>query len=439
MEISFGKRKSISKENVVRESSIELSDPGSLDGLMNDIGDARIVMLGEASHGTHEYYTWRANITKRLIVEKGFDFIAVEGDWPDCYAINRYVKNYKDTPDDAFSVLKKFSRWPTWMWANWEIVAFAEWLRNYNRDTKNRKGFYGLDVYSLWESFQVIIEYLRIEDPATMEIARRALKCFEPYSDDEGRAYARATMMVQPICEDAVLNLLLQVRRKMNTYNMDPEGAMNAEQNAAVLVEAEKYYRTMMHPGPASWNIRDRHMVSTLNRLIQFHGNRSKAVVWEHNTHIGDARATDMASDGMINVGQLVREERHNEGVYSIGFGSYSGTVIAGHDWGDEMQVMEVPPARQGSWEYLLHGLEMKDRIVFMNKSMKRQFADPPIDHRAIGVVYHPRYEHLGNYVPSHIAERYNAFIFIDQTTALHPIQTHTLKNELPETFPFGI
>ena len=214
---------------------------------------------------------------------------------------------------------------------------------------------------------------------------------------------------------------------------------MNAEQNAAVLVEAEKYYRTMMHPGPASWNIRDRHMVSTLNRLMRFHGIKSKVIVWEHNTHIGDARATDMASDGMINVGQLVNEEDHKEGVYAVGFGSYSGSVIAGHDWGDDMQVMDVPAARAGSWENFLHQLDMKDRIIFMDQKMKRQFADPPVDHRAIGVVYHPRYEHLGNYVPSRIADRYNAFLFLDKTTALHPIYAHALKHELPETFPFGI
>ena len=425
----------------ILENSVVLKGPEDIDILIKKIGNARYVLLGEASHGTHEYYVWRTWITKKLIEDHGFSFVAVEGDWPDCYRINRYVKNYKDAGQNAFSVLKKFHRWPTWMWANWEIAALVEWLRDYNKEKRaNQKaGFYGLDVYSLWESFGAIINYLKKEDPSTMQQAMKALKCFEPFSDDEGQSYARATYMVPPICENEVVDLLVTIRKKMTTYDMDPEGAMNAEQNAHVLVEAEKYYRTMMQAGPASWNIRDRHMVATLNRLMQFHGPKAKAIVWEHNTHIGDARATGMAREGMVNVGQLVDEQHHNEGVYTVGFGSYMGTVIAGGAWGAEMERMEVPRARPGSWEFLLHQLDAKDRIIFMNKEMKLGLSNAPIGHRAIGVVYHPIYEYPGNYVLSQIAHRYNAFIFLNETSALHPIYTTTLSHELPETYPFGV
>jgi erythromycin esterase len=434
-------RKDINGQQAILKNSIELTGEMDLDVLIERIGESKYVLLGEASHGTHEYYTWRSRISRKLIEDHGFSFITVEGDWPDCYRINRYVKGYSDAGKDAFSVLQKFNRWPTWMWANWEIHALVEWLRahNKNRAINEKAGFFGLDVYSLWESFSAIIEYLRKEDPSTMQVAMKALKCFEPFSDDEGSSYARATFMVPPICEDDVVNLLTQIRRKMTSYDMDPEGAMNAEQNAHILVEAEKYYRTMIHAGPDSWNIRDRHMVATLNRLMQFHGPKAKAIVWEHNTHIGDARATDMADEGMTNVGQLVNEEHHKQGVFSVGFGSYLGTVIAGSGWGANMQIMNVPPAPPGTWENLLHQLAARDRIIFMEKEVKGTFSENPIGHRAIGVVYHPQFENPGNYVPSQMASRYNAFVFIDKTSALHPIYTTTLRHQLPETYPFGI
>jgi erythromycin esterase len=440
METSLLNHKDVDGQQAILKNSIELTGKMDLDQLIERIGDSKYVLLGEASHGTHEYYTWRSWISRKLIEEHGFSFIAVEGDWPDCYRINRYVKGYSNAGEDAFSVLKQFNRWPTWMWANWEINALAEWLRTYNNEkaANEKVGFYGLDVYSLWESFDAIVEYLKKEDPATMQVALKALKCFEPFSDHEGSSYARASLMVPPPCEDEVVNLLTRIRRKMTRYDMDPEGAMNAEQNAHILVDAEKYYRTMIYAGPDSWNIRDRHMASTLDRLIDFHGPKAKAIVWEHNTHIGDARATDMADEGMTNVGQLVNEKNHEQGVFSVGFGSYAGTVIAGKGWGEAMAVMDVPPAPAGTWEYLLHQLEAKDRIIFMEKEMKRKFSEP-IGHRAIGVVYHPQFENPGNYVRSQMARRYNAFVFIDKTSALHPIYTKTLKHELPETYPFGI
>ncbi len=439
---------SIDLNKLLLNNSIELNSVNDLDKLIEKIGDANYVLLGEASHGTHEYYTWRTQISKKLIEQKGFSFISVEGDWPDCYRLNRYIKNYPDAGKTAFNVLHAFNRWPTWMWANWEIVALTELLKNYNEKLpqKSKVGFYGLDVYSLWESLEAVIKYLDIHDPKTKHTAVNAMKCFEPYSDGEGQSYARATLMVPSICEDEVIDLLMQIRKNKHNYNTDPEAAMSVEQNAQIIVNAERYYRAMVRPGPYSWNIRDQHMVDTLNRLMKFHGSKAKAIIWEHNTHIGDARATVMKREGTINVGQLINEQHKQDGVYSIGFGSYEGTVIAGSEWGDIMRVMNVPKAIPNSWEYIMHELESpeftpvhKDRIVFMTEEMKEQIGKKELGHRAIGVVYHPQYEYLGNYVPSLMPHRYNAFIYLDKTSALHPLHIKPDGHQMPETFPFGL
>lgn len=337
-----------------------LETDGDLTPILNQIGNARYVLLGEASHGTHEYYTWRHRLTARLIREKGFQFVAVEGDWPDCYEVNRYIKNYAETPKDAIASLKSFLRWPTWMWANREIVHLVQWLREYNdafsktEPTAPKIGFYGLDVYSLRESMEAVIGFLDRVDPQAAQNAREAYGCFEPYSDD-GQEYAWAATFVPSSCEEAAIATLTELRRNAKQYGGGDgiearENGFAAEQNAFVVRDAEAYYRTMVRPGPDSWNVRDHHMVETLERLMAFHGPDAKAIVWEHNTHVGDARATDMACDGMVNVGQLVREAHEAEGVYIVGFGSHRGSVIAGEAWEAPMQIMEVPPARQGSW-----------------------------------------------------------------------------------------
>jgi erythromycin esterase len=451
MKVSYLKDKTgehVDLNQLILNNSIELNNSKDLDALIEKIGDSKYVLLGEASHGTHEYYTWRTQITKRLIEEKGFSFMAVEGDWPDCYRVNRYIKNYDDSGKTAFNVLQAFNRWPTWMWANWEIVALTEWLKKYNETLpRYRKiGFYGLDVYSLWESLDAVIKYLDKIDPKTKHIALNALKCFEPFSNEEGQSYAKASLIIPELCEEEVINLLLQIRKNMTRYNADPEAAMSLEQNAEVIVNAERYYRAMVRPGPESWNIRDNHMVDTLNRLMKFHGSDAKAIVWEHNTHIGDARATNMVNEGTINVGQLVNEKHKQDGVFSIGFGSYKGQVIAGKEWGDLIRVIDVPEAVTGSWEHLMHQIESsplqpgtKNRIVFFDEEMKEQIGQKKIGHRAIGVVYHPEYEYMGNYVPSLLPYRYNAFVYIDETSALHPLQIKPDGHQIPETFPFGL
>jgi erythromycin esterase len=467
-----------------------LHGPADLDPLLERIGDARYVLLGEASHGTAEYYEWRARISQRLIREKGFSFIAVEGDWPDCYRVNRYVQHAPDAGASARDVLHAFARWPTWMWANTEIVALAEWLREHNAPlpADERVGFYGLDVYSLWESLAAVTAYLERVDPSAVAAAHRAFRCFEPYAEDV-EEYARATALVPTSCQEEVLAMLLDLRRKAPEYQEEGRAAyFNAEQNALVTRNAERYYRAMIRGGPDSWNVRDHHMVETLERLMQLHGPDAKAIVWEHNTHVGDARATDMARSGMVNVGQLVRERDWQDGVVLVGFGSHHGSVIAGDEWGAPMERMSVPPARADNHEAILHDALGGQNALFLFDSPAASLtadtaaastlpappsaetaatttppaprdanndllsardqsgagdADPllaPRGHRAIGVVYNPAYERFGNYVPTILPLRYDAFLYLDETQALHPLHLQPHPDaEPPETYPSGV
>lgn len=421
--------------------AIHLQSKADLQPLFNMIGDARIVMLGEASHGTHEYYTWRTYITKKLIEEKGFNFIAVEGDWPDCYRVNRFIKGYENEASTALQVLQGFNRWPTWMWANWEIVALTDWLKSYNEGRSEEKvGFYGLDVYSLWESLDSVLKYLEKTDCNALKVAEDAFRCFEPYREEEGSSYARATQFVPDLCTNEVVNLLAEIRRRKPDFESDEENVFNAEQNALITVNAEKYYRAMIQGGASSWNVRDRHMGDTLKRLLSFHRETSKVVVWEHNTHVGDARATDMAEEGMMNIGELARVEHQDKGVVLIGFGSYKGSVIAGKRWGAKMQSMHVPEGKRGSWEYLMHNCGPGNKLLLMpDLANKPMFLENHIDHRAIGVVYNPEFEQYGNYVPSILPQRYDAFIHIDETRALYPLHIEAVGHLMPETYPFGV
>jgi erythromycin esterase-like protein len=399
-------------------------------------------LLGEASHGTHEYYTWRAAISQRLIAEKGFSFIAVEGDWPDCYRVNRYVKGYAGSGDSARDVLHAFERWPTWMWANEEVVELVEWLRRHNhgQPAARKAGFYGLDVYSLWDSLYQILGYLSRTKPSALPAARRAFRCFEPYGED-AHEYARATRWVEESCEDEVVALLAELRRSTpDTPNGDHEARFNAEQNALVVKNAEHYYRTMVRGQADSWNVRDGHMTETLDRLMARHGAGAKAIVWEHNTHIGDARFTDMADDGMVNVGQLVRERHADDGVMLIGFGSYQGSVIAGREWEAPVERLSVPPGREGSWEDVLHRAGSADKLLLFRPGEATAGMLETRGHRAIGVVYHPEYE-VGNYVPTVLPRRYDAFVYLDRTEALRPLHDVAPRTgeEVPETYPSGV
>jgi erythromycin esterase len=410
------------------------------DPLLDRIGDARYVLLGEASHGTSEFYLSRASLSRRLIEERGFTFIAVEGDWPDCYRLNRYVRGYPDAGASAAEALRGFRRWPAWMWANWEMVALLEWMRRYNtgRREDEMAGFYGLDVYSLWESLAAILEYLERSDPNAAIAAREAYRCFDPYGEDV-EAYAHAAAFAGKSCEAEVIELLTELRRNAPACMAGSrEDYFNAEQNALVLHGAEQYYRTMIRGDADSWNIRDRHMAATLDRLMRHHGPNAKAIVWEHNTHIGDARATDMSAAGMVNVGELMREQHGAAGVVLTGYGTYRGAVIAGKHWDAPMQRMVVPPARPGSWEDLLHRVSAADKLLILEEA--GSLLHERRGNRAIGVVYEPRKDERRDYVPTRLAQRYDAFIFLEQTRPLHPLHLAPCdRGEPPETYPWGL
>jgi erythromycin esterase len=420
-----------------------LSSAGDLEPIFDAARGARFVLLGEASHGTSEFYTWRAEISKRLIEEQGFSFIAVEGDWPDCYRVNRFVKGVRDAGRDATEVLHAFERWPTWMWANREVVELTEWMREHNRTRAEdqRVGFYGLDVYSLWDSLRAVSEYLEALDPALARTARRATNCFQPYGED-AQDYARATALVPTSCEDEAVALLRELRANAPRFTEDgKEGFFNAEQNALVAKNAELYYRTMVRGGPGSWNVRDHHMVETLDRLMAHYGPSARAIVWEHNTHIGDARFTDMARARMVNVGQLVRQSNGEDDVLLVGFGTHRGTVIAAEEWGAPMERMHVPSARDGSFEDVTHDAAGGDALLVFDGSDDGgvRGLDEPIGHRAIGVVYDPGRERWGNYVPTVVPRRYDAFVFIDETRAVDPLHMAVrIGGDVPETFPSG-
>ncbi|MGY1708768.1 erythromycin esterase family protein [Geodermatophilus sp. SYSU D00758] len=427
----------MSEHEQVRDLARPLRDPGDLDPLLERVGEARVVLLGEASHGTHEYYAWRTAITRRLVTERGFSFVAVEGDWPDCHRVHCSV-TLASTAADPREVLRGYERWPTWMWANEEVAELTRWLRGHNapRPPEERVGFHGLDVYSLWDSLRAILGYLREHEPGSVDPALEAFRCFEPYAEDP-QAYARATRLVPTSCEAAVVTMLRELRaRPAADGGPDREAAFVVEQNARVAAGAEAYYRAMVRGGPESWNVRDHHMTDTLDRLLEHRGDGAKAVVWEHNTHVGDARYTDMADAGMVNVGQLARERYGEDDVVIVGFGSHHGSVLAGDGWGAPVQRMPLPPARPGSTEALLHDAVPDAAALFVFPPELPGWLRSERAHRAVGVVYHPGAERWGNYVPTVLGRRYDAFCWFDETRALTPLHgTHPSGGEM-ETFP---
>ncbi|WP_265111006.1 erythromycin esterase family protein [Halosolutus halophilus] len=414
------------------------------DDLVEGVADADVVLLGEASHGTSEYYRLRARLTAALLARHDFAFVAVEGDWTDCYEVTRYVTGRSDA-DGAREVLEGFERWPTWMWANWEIVEFLDWLADHNADRPDDDvaGFYGLDVYGLYESMAAVIDYLEEVDPDLAARARDAYHCFEPYGED-AREYAQSIRLVPEDCEGEVLEVLQTLREDIAEQEYDgddPLESFAAEQNALVAKNAESYYRAMARGDANSWNVRDRHMSETLDRLLDFHD--GPGIVWAHNTHVGDARATDMVDRGRLNLGQLVRDEvcADETDAAVVGFGSHRGTVIAGAEWGAPMERMSVPEARSGSHEAVFHRAGLDDAVVRFDRGYgTADDADPlaePRGHRAIGVVYDPAYEG-GNYVPTVLPDRYDAFVYVDETEALHPLGIE--GGEMPpETYPWGV
>ncbi len=391
-----------------------------LDGLVARLAPVRFACLGEASHGTHEFYSWRADLTRRLVAEEGFSWIGVEGDWPDCWRIHRWVTGQDGSAATAVEVLGRFERWPEWMWANHEVAGFLEWLRGWNleRDPERRVGFYGLDVYSLWDSLRRIREWLAGHAPDAMPDADRAWQCFVPLGEDPHR-YAWATRLVPASCEREVVDLLTAVRSR--THGLREEAAFDALQNAMVAAGAERYYRTMVRADGASWNVRDEHMTDTADRLSARHGPASKGVIWAHNTHVGDARATDMARVGMVSVGQLLRQRHGTAAVGLVGMAAHRGRVLAGRSWGAPEEVKPLPIARHDSHEDLLHRVLGRPSVLVFGPDRSGPWLGGVGGHRAVGVVYDPEHERA-NYVPTVMGERYDAQLWFEETGPVRPL-----------------
>ena len=417
----------------LREAATPL-DERSLADLAANLADRRVVLLGEASHGTSEFYSVRADLSRRLIERHGFSFVAVEGDWPACRPLHAFVAGEGD--GDVTRPLQAFDRWPAWMWANWEVADFAAWLREHNAERRDGRaaGFFGLDVYSLHASLDAVLTYLREHRPDAADAARRAFACFEPYREAGEFAGAR---LVPEGCEDEVVELLRELRTR--SAQRDGAALFDAEQNALVALNADRYYRAALRGGGASWNVRDRHMQDTLERLLAAHDPNAKAIVWAHNTHVGDARFTDMGPVGMVNLGQLSRERLGRDRVAAIGFGTHRGTVLAGSAWGAPQEVMDVPSAAAGSWEDEMHRAGLDRALLASSDLAEEPSFRASRGHRAIGVVYRPERERFGNYVPTVLPERYDAFVFLDRTHALHPVGGPGAADRPPDTFPWAL
>jgi len=434
-----------------REAHPLTGDHRDYDALLALIGDARIVLLGEASHGTHEFYRERARITKRLIAEHGFTALAVEGDWPDAYRVNRYIRGAREDAD-AEEALRGFRRFPTWMWRNADVLDLIGWLRAHNdclERNARRIGFYGLDLYSLGASMEAVIGYLDEQDPDAAARARARYECLQPYGA-ESTEYGRAVLLgVGEPCRRRVVEQLVELRRRAGDYlRRDGLAAEDeyffAEQNAAVVANAEEYYRTMFADQAGSWNLRDRHMADTLDQLLAHldqHGGTARVVVWEHNSHIGDARATEMGARGELNIGQLMRE-RHGRDAVNVGFTTYTGTVTAASEWGGPAERKHVRPALGNSYEALLHATGIPAFLLcpLAAGDAGHALREPRLE-RAIGVIYRPQTERQSHWFAASIAQQYDALVHIDQTRAVEPLERTQCweLGEPPETYPTAL
>ena len=423
----------------IRSLATPLRTVQDLDPLLEVLDGRRFIAIGEASHGTHEFHMWRCELTRRLIESGDISFIGVEGDWPDCWRIDRWVRGVDGQHLDARHVLAGFERGPTWMWANEEVADFLDWLRAFNldRDERLRVGFYGLDVYSLWDSLREVFRWLELHAPDAIPDAMRAWECFLPFGEDPQR-YARSTALVPESCERDVVDLLVAVRHRVAQDAVPDDRAFAAVQNAEVVAGAERYYRAMVRSDQSSWNVRDFHMADTLDRLCTFHGPQSRAIIWAHNTHVGDSRATDMAAVGMLNIGEILRRRHGEEGVALVGFAGHRGEVIAAKAWGADEQVLAVPDAQAGSHEDLLHRALGRPAVLLFDRRRTSRWLRTRRGHRAVGVVYRPSRE-LGNYVPTIMGERYDALLWLEHTTALAPLRHEPPPQEAElETQPSG-
>ena len=440
-----------SAAHIVARAARPLTGASSdFDPLLALIGDAHYVLIGEASHGTHEFYRIRAEITKRLIREKGFAGVAVEADWPDAYRVNRFVRGASDDAD-AEQALAGFKRFPQWMWRNADVLDFVGWLRALNdaRAPKARAGFYGLDLYSMHASMAAVLEYLEVVDGEAARRARQRYACFDHFDEDpQAYGYAASTGLAGS-CEHEVVEQLVELRRAAADYitrdgRLPQDALFFAEQNARLVRNAERYYRAMFGARVQSWNLRDTHMVETVEALSGFltHGGTSpKLVIWAHNSHLGDARATEPGSRGELNVGQLIRT-RHGGDAALIGFTTYAGTVTAATDWDGPAERKVVRPALPESYEALFHDVSHPNVLLDLRTDgeLRTALATPRLE-RAIGVIYRPETERQSHYFVARLPAQFDAVLHYDVTRAVEPLERSGTweRGEIPETYPSAL
>jgi erythromycin esterase-like protein/predicted phosphoribosyltransferase len=440
----------------VLRSALAALDEGEADrrALLELVGEAHFVLLGEASHGTHEFYETRARMTRWLIEDRGFCAVAAEADWPDAYRVNRYVRARSDDAT-AEEALRGFERFPTWMWRNAVLLDFVGWLREHNdrvgKNERAKAGFYGLDLYSLYRSIEEVITYLERVDPLAAARARERYSCFDHYRGEAQDYGFAAAFGAGASCEQEVVDQLVDLHRHAPEYArrdglIAEDEAFYAEQNARTVKDAEEYYRSMFGGRASSWNLRDQHMIDTLDALAihlgQQRGEAAKVVVWAHNSHLGDARATEVSAQGQLNVGQLVRE-RHADDCRLVGFTTFSGTVTAADDWGGPAERKRVRPALRDSYERLFHDVEEKAFSIIVAQAPPRaaELLRTPRLERAIGVIYRPRTERQSHYFRARLADQFDAVIHIDDTRAVEPLERTARweEGEVPETFPYAV
>jgi erythromycin esterase-like protein len=431
----------IKSESLLLGDELEDQSGGKdYNALLEMVGNRSFVLLGEATHGTHEFYRMRAQITKRLIEERGFDAVAVEADWPDAYRLNRYVRGQGDaTTTDAFS---DFQRFPTWMWRNQDVLDFIEWLRNYNArialaSESAQVGFYGLDLYSLYRSVDAVTAYLEQVDPEQAAVAKRLYAALDHVRDPQDYGY-KAAAGLRPTCRDAATVLLTDLVKSAPEYLSDQgrttaDEHFFAERNAYVVLNAEQYYRAMFTGRVNTWNLRDAHMVNTLLALrqhLRHSGRKGRVVVWAHNSHLGDARATEMGERGEWNVGQLLREHAGKDEALLVGFTTYTGHVTAARDWDGAAERRWVRPARKDSYEHLFYTSHRDRFFLALNdgadNAVAQALTDPLLE-RAIGVLYRPETEYASHYFRARIGSQFDAIFHLDETSAVEPFDATDL------------
>lgn len=413
--------------------SVETAD---LSRLLQRIGDARIVLIGEATHGTSEFYRIRARITRELIEQEGFAFVAIEGDWPDAAKIDHYVRHFEYPPSEWTA----FARFPTWMWRNSETREFVDWLRSRNGelDSVRRTALYGLDIYSMYRSIQSVLSYLEDVDPVAASIARERYGCLTPWQSDP-TTYGRAALTGgYRTCEDEVARMLTDILRKQSVYaSRDGERFIDALQNARLVAAAERYYRIMYYGSRASWNLRDGHMFETLQTLLAFHGPESRAIVWAHNSHVGNAAATEMFGRGEYNIGYLCRQE-FGEGCHIIGMGTHGGTVAAASSWEAPVEIKTVRPSHPESYERLCHEADHANFLLSLREpEVLKRLSQPRLE-RAIGVIYRPETELASHYFQAILPRQFDEYVWLDHTRAVSPLEVEVMQG-LPDTYPFGL